>query len=857
MSTVQRLAIAVRLFGLRSAVQIVLYPLCAAYNAARFSQPQRSSVAVWLAALRKLLRRPTPPAPPQEWTRPGAVQSYAVNGRRVTVACQQAHIHIAVLAADLMRVQLQRPGEVADAFSYAVDKPDSDWSPVKISIDEKHGAIQIATSCLVCRVDKPSSRITFLDPQRNNAVVSSDAAGFAWQGARVSCSLRLAGDEHIYGLGEKAFGLDRRGHVYEMWNADPSGAYAPGHDPLYLNIPFYVALRGESAYGLFFDNTYRSSFDMGATNPETIALEAAGGPMCYYFFQGPKAAAILERYTELTGRLRLPPLWALGYQQSRWSYSPDSTVRELARQFRSRRIPCDVIHLDIDYMDGFRDFTWHPRRFPDPAGLVKTLHDQGFRVVPLIDCGVKKDDSYAVYRDGLEQKVFSTLPSGQPFVGPVWPGDCCFPDFTSPRVREWWGRQHQSLVDTGVDGIWNDMNEPTVMGWSSSTLPDYVCHNCDGRAASHAEAHNVYGLEMARATAEGLQTLRPDRRPFVMTRAGWAGLQRYAINWMGDNVSSWEHLRLTTPMIANLGLCGLAFTGPDTGGFAGDCTPELLTRWLHLGVFTPFFRNHAAMGTARQEPWAHGEPYEGINRRSLELRYHVLPYLYTAFWQCSQTGLPMVRPLFLDWQQDQRTHTIEDEFMFGDALLVAPVGEAGATRRQVYLPAGTWYDWWSGQRLAGEQTVTVDAPLDRIPLFARAGSIVPGWPIMQYTGERPVDVLTLHVFPGNDNGDDVESVLYEDDGQSMAYLRGESRLTRFVLRASPGLLTVDRQAEGPFEPGYNRVELNLHGIDNEAAITGSAGGEPITGWQYDAASHTASAQTTLAEEYRFNTQWPF
>ena len=355
------------------------------------------------------------------------------------------------------------------------------------------------------------------------------------------------------------------------------------------------------------------------------------------------------------------------------------------------------------------------------------------------------------------------------------------------------------------------MNEPTVFGGTAGALPDCVRHDADGNGASHAEAHNIYGLQMARACAEGIERERPQQRTFAMTRSGWAGLQRFGINWMGDNISDWDSLRLTVPMVANLGISGLAFTGPDTGGFAGDCQPELLTRWIQLGVFTPFFRNHSALQTAGQEPWAFGEPYESINRSAIELRYQLLPYIYSAFWQCACDGMPMLRPLCLHWQQDEKTHTLTDEFMFGDALLVAPVGEPGVTARDVYLPEGHWFDWWTGHRFEGTQTVRVDAPLDRLPLFARAGSVVAAWPVMQHVGERPADVLTLHIFPG-----DGETTLYEDDGQSMDYQRGRFRVTHFSAHLDSNLLVLQRQTTGVFDPGYKHIELLIHGVGGAA-----------------------------------------
>jgi alpha-glucosidase len=829
-------------FGLRAGAQLMSFPLRKAYHTARCATPKRRGPALWLAAWRELRCKPEAPPPFSSNTRPGKVVAWSAGGQSVGLTCENATVHVTVLAADVLRVQLRRPGEGLDRFSYAVATPDAEYPLVDFAVTQGADAIDITTSRLVCRVKRETGRLSFLD--LNGREIAADAGGLGWVGDSVSCSLRLAEDEHVYGLGEKAFGLDRRGRAYEMWNDDPNGAYGRGRDPIYLSIPFYIGLRRESAYGVFYDNTYRSRMDMGGSDPGAAVFQAGGGPLRYYVFYGPQVSTVVDRYTQLTGRMRMPPLWALGYQQSRWSYTPARRVDEIACEFRARRIPCDVIHLDIDYMDGYRCFTWHPQRFPDPVGLINGLHAQGFKVVPMIDCGIKVDRSYAVCQDGLDNHAFCAYPDGSLFRGPVWPGDSYFPDFTSPATRAWWGRQYRSLVDLGADGVWNDMNEPTVFGWSSDTMPDRVQHDWDGRGACHAQAHNVYGMQMARATAEGMQALQPEKRTFVFTRSAWAGLQRYAINWMGDNISTWEHARLTMPMVANLGLCGLAFTGPDTGGFAGDCRPELLVRWLQLGVFTPFLRNHACMGTADQEPWAFGEPYESINRQFIELRYHLLPYIYTAFWQCAQTGMPMLRPLFLQWQGDSRTHTIEDEFMFGDALLIAPVVEPGVTSRDVYLPAGTWYDWWSGERYDGGQIIAAAAPLDRLPIYARAGSAVPGWPVMQYAGERPVDCLTLHVFPSE--GDSaLESVLYEDDGATLAYQHGAQRLTRFTVGQSTDSLTITRQAVGPFEPGYREVELVVHGVSADSV---TADGEHVAG-AYDSATRTLRCRAPLAQRY--------
>jgi alpha-glucosidase len=550
--------------------------------------------------------------------------------------------------------------------------------------------------------------------------------------------------------------------------------------------------------------------------------------------------------------MNLPPLWTLGYHQCRWSYYPETRVRKLAADFRTvHHVPCDCIHLDIHYMDGYRCFTWDPERFPDPAGLIAGLHEQGFKVIVIVDPGIKADHDYWVCKSGLEQDVFCKLPDGKTcFKGPVWPGDCYFPDFTDPRVRAWWGNLYQALTGVGVDGVWNDMNEPLVFGPLGTTFPDVVRHDMEGRGGDHIEAHNVYGMQMARATVEGLKRLRPDERPVCITRSGWAGVQRYAMSWTGDNESNWGSLWLTMPMLMNLGLCGLAHTGPDVGGFSGFATGELFTRWLQMGVFLPFLRAHTCTHSPDQEPWSWGEPYLTINRRFIELRYRLLPYLYTAFWQCVQTGIPIVRPLLLAFQDETATHTLDDQFLCGDAFLVAPVIEEGAARRFVYLPAGTWYDFWTDELLSGPARVEVEAPLERLPLFIRDGSVVPMAPPMQYVGERPVDLLTLHIYPG-----DGESQLYEDDGRTWAFQGTDYRLTRFTLSTEgdpPSRLDLRRQIEGCYESECRGFDVVIHGTDR-LPHTVTADDQTIEQCELDSSGHAVRLRVGLFE--RLLVEW--
>src|SRR5581483_5410711 len=402
-------------------------------------------------------------------------------------------------------------------------------------------------------------------------------------------------------------------------------------------------------------------------------------------------------------------------------------------------------------------------RFPAPAVLIRELSEQGFKVVAILDPGIKVDPSYPVYQSGLHEDVFLRYPNGKHFVGPVWPGKAVFPDFTSPKGRAWWAAQFSALTNPGVAGVWNDMNEPTVFSpGADRELPDQVQHEFEGQKASHLDAHNVYGMLMARASHEALEKARPGKRVFNVSRAAFAGAQRYASTWTGSNRSTWDHLRLSVSMVINSGLSGLAFTGPDIGGFAGDAEPELFTRWLQLGVVLPYFRVHTAFNTADQEPWAFGQPYEDIARRTINLRYQLLPYLYSQFAQNAQNGWPILRPLFMADPADERLRGVEDTFMVGDTLLAAPVLEKGQTEREVILPRGRWFNYHSNEVIQGGQTVRVNAPLDTLPLFARAGSVIPIWPVQQYVGQKSIDELHLRIYAGNG-----EVTLYEDAGENM------------------------------------------------------------------------------------------
>ncbi|MBQ5947334.1 TIM-barrel domain-containing protein [Massilia sp. ST3] len=571
-----------------------------------------------------------------------------------------------------------------------------------------------------------------------------------------------------------------------MWNADVPD-YPAGHDPSYQAIPFFIALHEGRSYGLFFNNTWRSWFDMGKTVPRRYSFGASGGELDYYVFTGGaerSPARVLQDYTALTGRGALPPLWALGYHQSRWSYMSQEQVLDVAQEFRKRRIPADALYLDIDHMDGFRVFTWNAGTFPDPKKMLDQLHGQGFRAVTIVDPGIKRDEGFPIYRSGRAGGHYVRKADGAELHEKVWPGVCAFPDFTSPGARAWFGSLYQAPLELGVDGFWNDMNEPGVFppdGFSQPeiglgpqrTFPLDARHAGDGRPGTHEEYHNVYGMQMARASFEGLRSLRPEKRPMVLTRAGFAGVQRYAAVWTGDNSPTWSHLALTIPMLTNLSVSGVPFVGADVGGFMGSPSAELHTRWLQAAALTPYFRTHSNDVSAPREPWAFGPAYEAINRDTIALRYQLLPYLYTLFEASERTGLPPMRPLWFDYPGDTRASLIDDQYLVGGDLLVAPVVHEGRTSREVVFPKGSaWIDWSTGIRHEGGTSAMVAAPLARLPLFVRAGASLPmvAAPV-QHSGEMKDQPLTLLVAAGGTGS----SRVFQDAGDGYAYREGKAR----------------------------------------------------------------------------------
>ncbi len=581
----------------------------------------------------------------------------------------------------------------------------------------------------------------------------------------------MEGDECFYGLGDKTGFLNKRHYVYEMWNTDNPDPQVDNFKALYKTIPFFMVKRQACVYGLFFDNTYRSVFNMGKESENYFYYGVEEGNLDYYYIAGEHLIDVLSNYGSLTGTAPVPQLWTLGYHQSRWGYEWESEVRDIAKSLRKNHIPCDVVHLDIDYMDNFKVFTWNKERYENPKKMVDDLAKDGFKIVTIIDPGVKLEDGYSIYDTGVENGYFVKDEKGEIYDNWVWPGSAVFPDFGNPDVRNWWGENQKFLVDMGVRGVWNDMNEPASF---HGEIPGDVVFTDEGRVTNHREMHNVFGHLMAKATYAGLKKY-DKRRPFIITRACYSGTQKYSTAWTGDNHSIWCHLQMAIPQICNLGMSGMPYVGTDVGGFGSDTTPELLARWVQVGCFSPLFRNHSAKGTRFQEPWAFGEEVLNIYRKYVKLRYQLLPYFYDLFYEAEQKGLPIMRPLVLHYENDNNVQNLNDQFMVGESMIVAPVVCQGQTMRMVYLPEGNWYDFWTRTTYSGGYFLK-EAPLDTCPIYVKAGSILPNFPEMEYVGQREVNQLILDIFAGNGS-----YIHYQDDGESFAYQNGEYNQYHFTI----------------------------------------------------------------------------
>jgi len=785
----------------------------------------------------------------------------------VELRAGSATLRVTALRDDIIRVRISAESTLPEDASWSVLSGPRSKS-VDVRPTEEASSVGFRTSSLDVRIERNPLRLVIRDLAGN--VISADAVErpIQFQLGGFSVWKQMPADEHYFGLGDKAGSFDRRSQAYTLWNTDIGPQESV--DPLYKSIPFFLAINGTRSYGVFLDNTWRTWFDFGKQARDAYCFGAEGGPLDYYVLYGPTPKQVVEGYAYLTGTPPLPPLWALGFQQSRYSYTPESQARETANRLRADKIPSDVLYLDIDYQYKNRPFTVNPETFPDFPGLVSDLRKQHFHLVNITDLHIAHapNQNYAPYDTGHASDQFVKNPDGSEFVGIVWPGPAVFPDFTRAQTREWWGGLYDEFVQDGVAGFWNDMNEPSVFDGPDKTMPLNTVHRIEEpgfitRTATHAEIHNIVGLENARGTFEGLLKLRPDERPFVLTRATYAGGQRYGFTWTGDNSATWNHLRLATQMVLNLGISGISFAGADVGGFNGSPSPALLTRWVELAAFSPFFRDHATKRSLPHEIWNNGPEQEAIRRRYIEIRYRLLPYIYTLADESSHTGLPLMRPVFLEFPEVFASgfDHLDTEFLLGPSLLIAPPPFAEMLDDYaVSFPKDQqWYDFWTGLKMAASSqppsivdVVTssgaiplpreIHPPLDTLPVYVRGGSILPLQPLIQNTDETPSGPLQLQVYPGPQcNGS-----IYLDDGHTLRYQHGEYLRQSFTCESGDYSMRLKFHArEGSYAPWWKFVEVVIYDWPSaHAEAKFSSSTYPLKTF-YDAKQH--ALHVTLAD----------
>ncbi|MEQ1687396.1 MAG: TIM-barrel domain-containing protein [Sphingopyxis sp.] len=768
----------------------------------------------------------------------------AAQAQELVVANATHSLRATPISDEIVRIRITPNGATAEDASWVVA---ADVRARRASA--QIGVHELRTARLHITVDPATLGLTVTD-QAGQSIFASDAEPLRREEQGFTVRQRLEIGEHIFALGDKTGLLDRRGSSFVNWNTD-SWNYSSSSDPSYKSVPFFISSGSAGgAYGILLDNSWRSWFDFGHREADVLSLGANGGPIDYYIIAGPTIAEVVRRYTDLSGRSPLPPRWVLGYQQSRWSYESEAEVRALAARLRSERIPTDVIWLDIDYQDRNRPFTINRQRFPQFRGMISDLRRDGFSLVAIADPHIAyaPDQGYAAYDSGVSGDQFLSRADGTTYIAPVWPGPSVFPDYTRAATREWWGGLLTPLVDDGIAGIWNDMNEPAIFETPTKTMPIDNIHRIAGddfaaRTATHAELHNVYGMQNTRATYDGLRRLRPDERAFVMTRASFAGGQRYAATWTGDNSSTWDHLRLSVSQTLNLGLSGFTWAGADVGGFTGGPSAELMTRWFQYAAFAPIFRDHSAKDAPRAEPWVHGAEHLAIRRRYVEERYRLMPYIYALAEASARTGDPLMRPVFYDYPAlVDSPCSAPMTFTLGASLLIG--GNPKPEDDVVYpvcLPAGGWYDYWTGVRVRGRAVsatedrftlLDVTPHLDTLPVYVRAGTILPRAPLVQSTLERPEGALELHIYPGSD----CHGTLYDDDGHSMGFAHGDfaRQSVTCAVDAAGRVQSISFAArEGRHHPWWSAIELVIHGGGTYQAWLG---GRALAVRQVDGAS---------------------
>lgn len=753
----------------------------------------------------------------------GSASSYTRKGNQVIFSCKDgSKLSLTICSNSVVKVWFDQGGAfIRNNESFAVVNEKLEVVE-PVSINDEPACYEIFTSKLRIRVNKDPMQLQVFDKWQKLVFGDFEEKGHVADSTGVKAYKILRSDENFFGLGEKTGPLNRRGRSYTMWNSDRP-CYSVSEDPLAKSIPFFMS---SYRYGIFLDNTYKTEFKFGTESDEYYSFEAPGGAFVYYFIFGKDYKDIQEQYIALTGKPIMPPKWALGFAQCRGLYTKETQALDIAAEFRKRKIPCDIIYQDIGWTQHLQDFEWRKGNYTNPKEMLGKLAGQGFKMIVSQDPVVSQHDNPQwVEADKLGYFV-KDIRTGASYNMPwPWGGNCGVVDFTIPEVADWWGSYQQKPVNDGVSGFWTDMGEPA---WSNEEDIDrlYMKHHI----GMHEEIHNVYGLTWDKIVKEQFEKHNPDKRIFQMTRSAYAGLQRYAFGWTNDSgngndvLEGWRQLENQVAVGISAGLGGIPFWTTDISGYCGDITDynamgELYTRWMQFGIFCPLSRAHHE-GDNAVEPWMFGEVVEKNSKQAIELKYQLFPYLYTYSRKAHDSGIPVTRGLFMEYPGDEQAIKVDDQFFFGEEILVAPVLKKGERVKRVYLPEGEWIDFNDKKTVyPGRQTIAYQAPLGVIPIFVKKASIIPMMPVMQYIHEQKDYPLLVHIFP-NEEEESTTFELYEDDGENLDYLKGICSKTRFVCTTQTGgyITTITPEDKGFIPSGKRDIILIYHLEEKPATV---------------------------------------
>lgn len=736
----------------------------------------------------------------------------------VEIVHDRGKVKIDYLSGIGFRVRYGRSDLGSVFYSNAVDQHGA--ATVRPELRDDPRAIHLTVGDDVIMVQKQPLRITF--QHRNGTVWSKESFGAGLMGDRVAHVMSKPDGEHYFGLGEKSTEFNRTGKTFTQWNTDVT-SFRFNTDPMSKSIPFFMGLREGRAWGIFYDNTWRSEIDLGAQLNTHIGFYADGGELRFYLFSGPTLGDVVQKYTLLTGRSTMPPIWALGVQVVGLGQITEPEVYNIANEYRAKKIPLDAIHLNRTHTSEYRSFTWDGAKFPNADAVVLEMGKRGINIVQSIDPGIKDDAFFDVRNEGITKDVYIKYPDGTNLSGDTWAGRSLFPDFSKPVTREWWGALHQRGIGDGVSGFILTMNEPRM--FTGNTLAAVSEYDNEGRGAGQLEMHNQYALLMAKASYEGLRKAAPDKRTFLKSRSGFAGIQRYASVWNGLSSNNWDEIGITLPMILGAGISGVPGAGMRVGGVGQKIDADLYARSLQLASVMPRLELNSHHEQVVADPWTHGGAWERGNLAFLNMRYRLIPAIYTAWWQHTRTGAPILRPLVWNWPNLTDVVQIEDQFMLGDHVMVAPVLKPGVSERSVYLPEGLWYKYHTREKVMGGIRLVESAPsigslpttieetmlLRSMPMYARAGAVVAEREAMEFVGQKPIRELQLQVFAGGNQ----TSYLYEDDGSTYAHERGRYRALTFMTEAYRGGFRIRVTSEGQYDDASIRFSYLIHGLDRK------------------------------------------